>query len=626
MKKPVAFLLLAVLLAGTALQAQKKPDIPVVGILDPVIEGDPSIGRALADTLMGNITLSLGLTGKYLLRDQGDFLEYDTVSPGRLADDAELDSVLFGIIGVKQGGGVTIGLSLYDRRTDRIILTETRETKTYLEVFDAADSLTLSILTAFNGSLPRFGNLLMERKGPARDFYVEIDGIYAGTSPSEIAWLPEGRYNVRVYEKAGRRYYDAGAAEVEILGGETAVFGFSLMPQGEYDRLASARFVSVTDADVPFQASLGRVSAEEVFTVFSHGLETGLVAYSGGRLYMVVNRDGGNVDYGPLLIDLRVPVLKKIFGGGKKSVFIVRKDGFTLRPGREADPVSQITWYGAVVFCQLLSEMEGLQGCYNLDDWSCDFSKNGYRLPTEKEWFQLDTRLKNNESDRSLFERGSGQSGEWCWDYFTGFFLAGKPGQFRAGRENGLDAVIRFSRGQRKRFDMGKGSPSSTFRTFRTLSGGSAGELVYRHDPWPKQGIEPWVLMFNQEGSDTGNIFCLGGGVSYHRNWTNNLSFSAGAGFLATDDPDASAVFVFQGSPFIFGNPNSFAAGLDFYFFARDYGTGSILGPLTLSFSIYIRNISIRFFFFETGGNDGFFSWESTRYFTAGGGYLFGLK
>lgn len=49
-------------------------------------------------------------------------------------------------------------------------------------------------------------------------------------------------------------------------------------------------------------------------------------------------------------------------------------------------PCVEITWYGAVAYCNYRSEMEGLTPCYDLSDWSCDWSANGYRLPTDAEW------------------------------------------------------------------------------------------------------------------------------------------------------------------------------------------------------------------------------------------------
>lgn len=67
-------------------------------------------------------------------------------------------------------------------------------------------------------------------------------------------------------------------------------------------------------------------------------------------------------------------------------------------------PVQNITWFDAVSFCNKLSELEGFEKVYRLTNVvltqsnmpgisnitnasvSTDFSKNGYRLPTEMEW------------------------------------------------------------------------------------------------------------------------------------------------------------------------------------------------------------------------------------------------
>jgi formylglycine-generating enzyme required for sulfatase activity len=49
-------------------------------------------------------------------------------------------------------------------------------------------------------------------------------------------------------------------------------------------------------------------------------------------------------------------------------------------------PVEQVSWEDAVTFCNELSEMTGQEPCYDLAIWECDFSKSGFRLPTEAEW------------------------------------------------------------------------------------------------------------------------------------------------------------------------------------------------------------------------------------------------
>ncbi|MFH1742709.1 MAG: formylglycine-generating enzyme family protein [bacterium] len=49
-------------------------------------------------------------------------------------------------------------------------------------------------------------------------------------------------------------------------------------------------------------------------------------------------------------------------------------------------PVEQLSWYGAIKYCNIRSLREGLQPCYELDPLTCNFEANGYRLPTEAEW------------------------------------------------------------------------------------------------------------------------------------------------------------------------------------------------------------------------------------------------
>ena len=51
-------------------------------------------------------------------------------------------------------------------------------------------------------------------------------------------------------------------------------------------------------------------------------------------------------------------------------------------------PMYNVSWLDAVTFCNALSEKHRLDKCYTINgnDVTCDFSKNGYRLPTASEW------------------------------------------------------------------------------------------------------------------------------------------------------------------------------------------------------------------------------------------------
>ncbi|MCX7047485.1 MAG: DUF1566 domain-containing protein [Candidatus Sumerlaeota bacterium] len=59
---------------------------------------------------------------------------------------------------------------------------------------------------------------------------------------------------------------------------------------------------------------------------------------------------------------------------------------FAIRGNRAFHPVTGIRWFGAIAYCNWLSARDGYTPCYNLTTGVCDFTKNGYRLPTEAEW------------------------------------------------------------------------------------------------------------------------------------------------------------------------------------------------------------------------------------------------
>jgi formylglycine-generating enzyme required for sulfatase activity len=70
------------------------------------------------------------------------------------------------------------------------------------------------------------------------------------------------------------------------------------------------------------------------------------------------------------------------FSTADESFFVRTKNGRSM----VNDPVVYVSWYGAVAFCNWRSQQEDRESCYDLSTWACDFTQNGYRLPTEAEW------------------------------------------------------------------------------------------------------------------------------------------------------------------------------------------------------------------------------------------------
>ncbi len=118
----------------------------------------------------------------------------------------------------------------------------------------------------------------------------------------------------------------------------------------------------------------------DVFTTQS-GLE--MVAISGGSFEMGSTKGGDDespvhkVWISPFLMD-RYEVVQEQF---KKFQF---PDPSHFKNPK--NPLDQINWTDATMYCNERSLAEGLEPCYDEETWDCNFAANGYRLPTEAEW------------------------------------------------------------------------------------------------------------------------------------------------------------------------------------------------------------------------------------------------
>jgi formylglycine-generating enzyme required for sulfatase activity len=138
------------------------------------------------------------------------------------------------------------------------------------------------------------------------------------------------------------------------------------------------------------------------------------------------------------------------------------------------NPVERTQWTDAARFCNRCSEVEGLKPCYDLRNWACDFTADGYRLPTEAEWEYAcragsSTKYCFGDSEGELsryawFKPGSegktrpvgqklpnrwglydmhGNVWQWCNDWYGETYYTASPSENPRGPETGKQRVLR---------------------------------------------------------------------------------------------------------------------------------------------------------------------------------------
>jgi formylglycine-generating enzyme required for sulfatase activity len=75
-------------------------------------------------------------------------------------------------------------------------------------------------------------------------------------------------------------------------------------------------------------------------------------------------------------------------------------------------PVERVSWLSAIQYCNMRSWREGLKPCYNAETLECDFSADGYRLPTEAEW---EYACRAGTSSRWSFGDDTAQLAKHAW-------------------------------------------------------------------------------------------------------------------------------------------------------------------------------------------------------------------
>jgi formylglycine-generating enzyme required for sulfatase activity len=221
----------------------------------------------------------------------------------------------------------------------------------------------------------------------------------------------------------------------------------------------------------------------------------------GGTFRMGASKDPADPNFDPGAEDYESPPHEVTLSPYAIAEFPITQALWTAvmgsNPARfkgEQRPVEQVSWFDAAVFCNRLSVVTDRNPCYyvgkqvygytkdkqwelpNKGDISCDFSANGFRLPTEAEWEcaarggpealfpNLQFAGSHDLTQVGWYEKNTGDSTrpvglllpnalglydmsgnvwEWCNDWFDSEYYKNSPDSSPPGPEQGTHRVLR---------------------------------------------------------------------------------------------------------------------------------------------------------------------------------------
>ncbi|MCK4414382.1 MAG: SUMF1/EgtB/PvdO family nonheme iron enzyme [Candidatus Eisenbacteria sp.] len=166
-------------------------------------------------------------------------------------------------------------------------------------------------------------------------------------------------------------FYDAPPSGMVTVPAGVFIMGDGVVPCG-----VDEHEVTLTR---DFYLGQHEVTNQEYITMVQWAYERGHVTATAGSVQD--DLDGSTEE----LLNLDSGFCEIVFDGG---VFSLRNAGYGINPDH---PVKEVTWFGAVRFCDWLSLQAGLSRAYeHTGDWSCNggdpYGAEGYRLPTDAEW------------------------------------------------------------------------------------------------------------------------------------------------------------------------------------------------------------------------------------------------
>ncbi len=218
--------------------------------------------------------------------------------------------------------------------------------------------------------------LLLSTSGHAACPTADLSGdCYVGLADlALIAIQWEGEPNMPLLYDMASQWMTAGIRDIVFVDIPSGTFqmGDSFDPEGYPDELP-VHTVTLSS----FKMSKYEITNQQYCDYLNSAYPAQIKVVS-GRVYAADNTGNTSLYCNTSISSSHSQI---IFSDPNFTVNI--KDGTT---DMSDHPMVMVSWYGCVAYCNWKSQQEGLESCYDISTWQCDFTKNGIRLPTEAQW------------------------------------------------------------------------------------------------------------------------------------------------------------------------------------------------------------------------------------------------